>query len=89
MGFYNIQRGNVMQIFGIENCFEILNVDIDAWCKRYEITVFEGKCSECGKKSTANRAFFAQNGVRGLFCSPCECGNDQLPFTMISDDFKL
>lgn len=61
---------------------EIHNVDLDTWCEKYDLRIFEGRCSRCERKLTVNIPF-AVKGVRGIKSGRCPCGSNFVPFSFI------
>jgi hypothetical protein len=60
-------------------------VNLEKWCKRYELEVRTQKCKYCGRTITLNIPLFTKYR-RGLYSEPCECGSTSTPFSYI--DFR-
>lgn len=60
--------------------YTIRDVDLEEWCKEYELDVFDHPCSKCGRTLTVNVPFTAGE-LNGLTSRVCACGNTQVPFS--------
>lgn len=58
--------------------FMSINVSPEEWAERYNLTIKEYPCADCGKILTTNTPFFTQE-MKGLYSQPCNCGNCRTP----------
>jgi hypothetical protein len=81
-----VEGGESMSInFGI-HYLVVHNVDLNQWCKKYDLVPFTRNCRKCGDELKVNVPFIAQDR-RGLCAEPCSCGNKSVPFTYIDFNF--
>jgi hypothetical protein len=68
--------------------FWIYGADLKDWCSRYDLEIFVGICTDCGRELAVDGPFFGPRGIRGLGYDVCDCGNPNTPFEFISDDIQ-
>jgi hypothetical protein len=64
----------------------IYNVDLEKWCKEYDLAPFKAKCMDCDSLLEVIVPFAGKNR-RGLRAEPCACGNYDVPFTYIDINY--
>jgi hypothetical protein len=63
----------------------IYNVDLNKWCKKYEIEPFIAICPDCGADVPVKYPFMEAERV-GLISLPCECGCENEPQIFVYRD---
>jgi len=62
-------------------------IDVDQWCKKYELRPFKIVCSKCGEIRDVKHPFVAkEHNRRGLLAEDCSCGTSS--FTFVSDELQ-